>query len=78
MKLLSVQLTEQKSGTYEKCHQDYVRQEKIELASERISHEMKESRMYVSGLNVKIEHQITSMYLLQKKNQMYIFLCTHR
>jgi hypothetical protein len=69
MKLLSVQLTEQKSGTYEECYQDYARQEKIEFAWERISHEMKKSGMYVYGLNLKIEHQITSMHLPKKKKK---------
>jgi hypothetical protein len=38
-----VQLIEQEPGMYDKCHPDYTRLDKIDLAWERISHEMKES-----------------------------------
>jgi hypothetical protein len=38
-----VQLTEQKSGTDDKCQADYARRDKIYLALEIISHELKES-----------------------------------
>jgi hypothetical protein len=37
-----VQLTEQKTGIYDKCHADYARWNKIYLVWEGISHEMKE------------------------------------
>jgi hypothetical protein len=33
-----VQLIEQEPGVYDKCHADYARQDKIDLAWERISH----------------------------------------
>jgi hypothetical protein len=36
-----VQLIEQKPGIYDKCHADYVRRDKIDLAWERIFLEMK-------------------------------------
>jgi hypothetical protein len=38
-----VQLTEQEPGIYNKCTADYARQDKIDLAWERISHETKET-----------------------------------
>jgi hypothetical protein len=38
-----VQLTEKEPGIYDKRHPDYTRRNKIDLAWERISHEMKES-----------------------------------
>jgi inosine/xanthosine triphosphate pyrophosphatase family protein len=38
-----VQLIEQQPGIYDKRHTDYARQDKIDLAWERISHEIKES-----------------------------------
>ena len=38
-----VQLIEQEPGIYDKRHPDYARCDKIDLALERISHEMKES-----------------------------------
>jgi hypothetical protein len=38
-----VQLIEQEPGIYDKCHADYARQDKIDLAWERISHKAKES-----------------------------------
>jgi hypothetical protein len=38
-----MQLIEQEPGMYDKCYADYARQDKIDLALERISHEMKES-----------------------------------
>jgi hypothetical protein len=38
-----MQLTEQEPGIYNKRHQDCARQDKIDLAWERISHETKES-----------------------------------
>jgi hypothetical protein len=43
---VSVQLTEQKPGIYDKCHSDYGRWDRRDLAWERISHEM-ESEMYI-------------------------------
>jgi hypothetical protein len=42
-----VQLIEQESGVYDKSHPDYSRRDKIDLVWERISHEMKESGMYI-------------------------------
>jgi hypothetical protein len=42
-----VQLIEQEPGIYDKRHPDYARRNKIDLAWERISHEMKESDMYI-------------------------------
>jgi hypothetical protein len=44
-----VQLIEQEPGIYDKCHPDYVRQDKIDLAWEGISHEMKESGSWLSS-----------------------------
>jgi hypothetical protein len=38
-----VQLIEQEPGIHDKRQQDYARQDKIDLAWERISHETKES-----------------------------------
>ncbi|PNF36258.1 hypothetical protein B7P43_G08473 [Cryptotermes secundus] len=38
-----VQLIEQEPGIYDKCHPNYGRRDKVDLAWERISHEMKES-----------------------------------
>jgi hypothetical protein len=40
---LPVQLTEQEPGIYDKCDADFGRQDKIDLAWDRISHEIKES-----------------------------------
>jgi hypothetical protein len=37
-----VQLTEQELGIYDKCHANYARRDKINLAWERISHETKD------------------------------------
>jgi hypothetical protein len=45
--LVFVQLIEQEPGIYDKSHPDYARQDKTDLAWERISHETKESGMYV-------------------------------
>jgi hypothetical protein len=42
-----VELTEQEPGIYDKYHADFARQDKIDLAWERISHEMKESGSYL-------------------------------
>jgi hypothetical protein len=42
-----VQLIEQEPGLYDKSQSDYARQDKIDLVWERISHEMKESGMYI-------------------------------
>jgi hypothetical protein len=44
-----VQLIEQESGVHDKRHPDYARQDKIELAWERISHETKESGSRLSS-----------------------------
>jgi hypothetical protein len=40
-----VQLIEQDPGIYDTSHPDYARREKIDLASEKISHEINESGM---------------------------------
>jgi hypothetical protein len=42
-----VQLIEQESGISDKRHTDYARWDKIDLAWERISHRMEESRMCI-------------------------------
>jgi hypothetical protein len=44
-----VQLIEQEPGMYDKCHTNYARQDKIDLAWERISCEMKESGFWLSS-----------------------------
>jgi hypothetical protein len=44
-----VQLIEQKPGIYDKCHADYARRNKIYLAWEKISHEMKQSGSWWSS-----------------------------
>jgi hypothetical protein len=44
-----VQLIEQEPGIYDKCHADYTRWNKIDLAGERISHEMKESGSWLNS-----------------------------
>jgi hypothetical protein len=41
-KFVFVQLIEQEPGIYDKCHADYSRRDKTDLAWERIFHEMKE------------------------------------
>jgi hypothetical protein len=46
---VSVQLIEQEPGIYDKCHSNYARQDKIDLTLERISHEMNESRSWLSS-----------------------------
>jgi hypothetical protein len=48
-----VQLTEQEPDTYDKCHPDYARHNKIDFALERISHEMKESGSWLSPFETK-------------------------
>jgi hypothetical protein len=45
-----VQLTGQEPSTYDKYHPGSVRRDKIDLAWERISHEMKESGSWLSSL----------------------------
>jgi hypothetical protein len=47
-----VQLIEQEPGIYDKCHADYARQNKIDLAWERISHEIKESGSWLSSFEI--------------------------
>jgi multimeric flavodoxin WrbA len=42
-----VQLIEKEPCIYDKCHACYARQDKIDLAWERIYHEMKESDIYI-------------------------------
>jgi hypothetical protein len=42
-----VQLIKQEPGIYDKCHPDYARRDKRDLAWERISREMNESGMCV-------------------------------
>jgi hypothetical protein len=44
-----VQLLEQELGIYDKRHADCARRDKIDLACERISHEMKESESWLSS-----------------------------
>jgi hypothetical protein len=44
-----VQLIEQEPGIYDKCHAVCVRQDKIDLAWERISHKTKESGSWLSS-----------------------------
>jgi hypothetical protein len=46
---VSVQLTEQEPGIYDKCHPDCARQDKMDLAWERVSHETKESGSRLSS-----------------------------
>jgi hypothetical protein len=47
--LVSVHLIEQEPGIYDKCQADYDRQDKIDLAWERLSHQMKESGSCLSS-----------------------------
>jgi hypothetical protein len=46
---VSVQLTEQEPGIYDKRHPDCARQDKMDLAWERVSHETKESGSRLSS-----------------------------
>jgi hypothetical protein len=59
-----VQLTEQEPGVYDKCHPDYARQDKMDLACERISHEMKESGSRLSSFEIINEPE----FQLSRKN----------
>jgi hypothetical protein len=43
------QFIEQEPALYDKCHADYSRQDKIDLALGRISHETKESGSWLSS-----------------------------
>jgi hypothetical protein len=43
-----VQLIEQEPGIYDKCHANYARQDKIDLAWENNSYETKESGSWLS------------------------------
>jgi hypothetical protein len=45
-----VQLIKQELGIYDKYHADYARQDKIYFDWERISHETKESKSWLSPL----------------------------
>jgi hypothetical protein len=47
-----VQLIEKEHGIYDKCHPDYARQDKVDLAWERIPHEMKESGSLLSPFEI--------------------------
>jgi hypothetical protein len=47
--LFFVHLIEQECGIYDKCHPDYARQDRTDLAWERISHETKESGTWLSS-----------------------------
>jgi hypothetical protein len=47
-----VQLIEQEPGIYNKRHPDYARQDKTDLAWERISHEAKESVSRLSSFQM--------------------------
>jgi hypothetical protein len=42
-----VQLTEQQPGLYDKSHPDYGRTDKVDLACDGISHEMKDPGMHI-------------------------------
>jgi hypothetical protein len=44
-----VQLIEQEPGIHDKRHPDYARRDKMDLACEGISHEMKESGFWLSS-----------------------------
>jgi hypothetical protein len=44
-----MQLIEQQPGIYDKCHPDYAKQDKTDLAWERMSHETKESGTWLSS-----------------------------
>jgi hypothetical protein len=44
-----VQLIEQEPGVYDKCHADCDREDKIDLAWERISNETKEFESWLSS-----------------------------
>jgi hypothetical protein len=46
---VSVQLTEQEPGIYDKCHPDYARWDRIDLAWKKISRETKESGSKLSS-----------------------------
>jgi hypothetical protein len=65
-----VQLIEKESGIYDKGHLDYARRDKVDLAWEKISHEMKESGIiyiyiYIYKLNsVAFSPQANYIYLL--------------
>jgi hypothetical protein len=48
-KFVFMQLIEQEPGIYDKCHADYARQNKTDLAWERISHETMESGSWLSS-----------------------------
>jgi hypothetical protein len=45
-----VQLFDQEPGIYDKCHADCARQDEINLAWERTSHEAKESRAWLNSV----------------------------
>jgi hypothetical protein len=61
-----VQLIEQETGIYDKCHKEYTRQDKTDLAWERISHEMKESGSWLRSF------ETISEFKLSRRNG-----CTH-
>jgi hypothetical protein len=44
-----MQLIEQEPGIYDKCHADFAKKDKIYLAWERMSHEMKEFGSWLSS-----------------------------
>jgi hypothetical protein len=46
---VSVQLTEQEPGVYDKRHLDYARWNKTDFAWERISHQMKEPGSWLNS-----------------------------
>jgi hypothetical protein len=52
-----VQLFEQEPGIYDKCDADYASQDKIDLAWERISHEMNESESWFSKPPFKLSQK---------------------
>jgi hypothetical protein len=63
-----VQLNEQEPSLYDKSHQDYARQDKIDFVWERNSEKMKESGMYVlSNLKLILESKYKVSLLKQHK-----------
>jgi hypothetical protein len=46
---VSVQLIEQETGIHDKCHPDYARRDKMDLACEGISHQMKERGSWLNS-----------------------------
>jgi hypothetical protein len=68
-----VQLIEQELGIYHKLHSDYARQDQIDLAWERISHETKDSGFRLSSF----ETTLAPLFKLSQKNGCYITYFTN-